>query len=250
MEGSPWYETFFDETYLRAYSPYLSTTEIGEQVDFLIDHLELEPGMRVLDLCCGQGRHAVPLAQRGLRVIGQDLSEHLLGKAREAAEEAGAEVELVRRDMREIGWTGELDAAINMFTSFGYLEDDRENFRVLEGVFRALKPGGGFCLDHISLPWLIRNWEPRTWSSGSGGLLYLQDRTIDWRRSTLEWSHIFLEPDGRRRAAKTRVRLFPPHEIIEWLGRAGFGSVELFGDFRGSPVGYQNQRLIALARKR
>jgi len=216
---------------------------------FLERELALGPGARVLDLCCGQGRHAVELARRGARVVGQDLSEGLLERARAAAREAGVEVELVRRDMREIPWEAEFDAAINLFTAFGYFEDDRENFKVLEGVARALRPGGRFCLDLISYPWLMRNWQPRGWIRGKDGLLVIEERSMDWLHGLQTIEHTLLETDGSRKCIRLRLRLFAPHEIVEWLRRADLETRSLFGDWTGDPVTPERQRMIFVAEK-
>jgi SAM-dependent methyltransferase len=249
VSEAPWYEGFFGESYLRAYRPVLAETDTAGQVNFVVRTLRLEPGMRVLDLCCGQGRHAVPLARRGLRVTGQDLSEHLLGEAGKAAEAAGAQVELVRSDMREIRWTSEFDAAINLFTAFGYFEDDRENIRVLEGVARALRPGGRFLIDLLNPAWLHRNWQSTGWSRGEDGLIVVEERRMDFARSIHVCDWTFIEADGRRRSATTRLRIIHPHEIAAWLHGAGMEPEALYGDFDGTPLGIESFRLITVARK-
>lgn len=249
MSETPWYEGFFGESYLRAYRPILGGADTARQVEFIVRTLRLEPGMRVLDLCCGQGRHSVPLARRGLRVTGQDLSEHLLGEAKKAAEAAGAQVELVRSDMRDIRWTSEFDAAVNLFTAFGYFEEDRENIRVLEGVARALRPGGRFLIDLLNPAWLHRNWQSMGWSRGEDGLIVVEERRMDWLRSIHEAEWTFIEADGRRRSTKTLLRIIHPHEIAAWLRGAGLEVEGLFGDFDGKPFGIESFRMIAVARK-
>jgi ubiquinone/menaquinone biosynthesis C-methylase UbiE len=249
MSQKPWYEQFFGEAYLQAYGPVLAQVDVAQEVEFLVRELGLEPGMRLLDLCCGQGRHAVPLARRGLRVVGQDLSPYLLQEAEKAASAAGVKLELVHGDMRDIPWCAEFDAAINMFTAFGYFEEDRENFRVLEGVARALKPGGRFCIDVISHNWLMRHWESTGWSQGDGGLLKLETRRMDWMRGVAEAEHTFIDGGGRRWTITSRLRLFTPHELVEWLRRAGLRTRALFGDSHGSPYGLESQRLVAVAQK-
>jgi len=243
MSKKPWYEELFGETYLRmVQQPSREATE--QEVDFLVERLRLEPGLRVLDLCCGFGRHAVPLARRGLRVVGQDLD-----RGREAASEAGVEVEWVRRDMREISWEAEFDAAINMFTAFGYFEEDEENFRVLEGVARALKPGGRFLIDLISYAWLMRHWEARGWRDRPGGLITLEEREMDWLRGIQEVEHTLIEPDGSRRRLRHRLRLFTPHELTAWLRRAGLEPEALCGDVDGTPFHLDSHRMFLVSRK-
>jgi len=250
MTEKPWYEAFFEGAdYLRSYQEIFAGMDPAREADFLVRELALGPGARVLDLCCGQGRHAVELAKRGARVVGQDLSGHLLERARESAKAAGVELQLVQRDMREIPFEAEFDAAINLFTAFGYFKEDRENFRVLEGISRALKSGGRFCIDLLSFPWLLRNWQQRGWTLGESGLLALDERSMDWMRGIQSGERLLIEPDGTRKRVLFHLRHFAPHELVEWLRRAGLETRALFGDFGGAPFKLDSPRLIAVAEK-
>ncbi len=105
----------------------------------MIDKLELEPGARVLDLACGHGRISLELARRGFHVTGLDLRPRSLELARVAAEGEGLEVEWIRADMREIPPGRRFDAVVNVFTAFGYFDDEPENQRVL-GDARTRRP--------------------------------------------------------------------------------------------------------------
>ena len=126
------------------FDKYIESDTSRSQVDFVIDKLALEPGAKVLDLCCGQGRHLIDLARRGYDVVGLDLSEYMLEECKAAAAVEGINPVLVHADMREIGFATEFDAVINMFASFGYLETDDEDQKVLNAASLALK-GGGLC---------------------------------------------------------------------------------------------------------
>lgn len=119
-----WYKDLFATEDPARYEKYVESESSRAQVDFVIDKLALEPGAKVLDLCCGQGRHLIDLARRGYDVVGLDLSEYMLEKCKTAAAAEGINPTLVHADMREIGFTAEFDAVISMFTSFGYLETE------------------------------------------------------------------------------------------------------------------------------
>jgi SAM-dependent methyltransferase len=176
-----WYEEFFGEDYMRFHLRGGEWLEdrTGTQCDFVVSALELQPGARLLDLCCGQGRHAVEFAKRGFRVTGLDLSEYLLRLARERAEQTGVEVEFVRGDMRDLPWENEFDAVANLFTSFGYLETDEEDRRVLAAVRKALRPGGLLLVDHHNrertTSWLGNG--RKDWWEGDGHIVLDQE---DW----------------------------------------------------------------------
>ncbi|MGH2479952.1 MAG: class I SAM-dependent methyltransferase [Ktedonobacteraceae bacterium] len=103
----------------------LQTDEWTEQdVNFLARQLPLPRYTRVLDLCCGYGRHALCLAQRGYQVTGLDRDEAAISEARKRAEEAGQPITYIAGDMLRIGeLSGEFDAIINMWQSFGYFDE-------------------------------------------------------------------------------------------------------------------------------
>ena len=101
-----WYRSFFGRDYLDVYGHLLTDESSEAEAEFVIRALALKPGDRVLDLCCGTGRHAVPLARAGLEVTGLDMSEEYLELARSAAREAGVKVRFVQGDMREIPFRG------------------------------------------------------------------------------------------------------------------------------------------------
>ena len=99
---TPWYVIYFDEQYFDIYGQMLSEDRTTRELDGIEKLLALPPGSRILDLACGHGRHAIPLAQRGYQVTGQDLSEAFLERARAEAQARGVMVRWVHRDMREI----------------------------------------------------------------------------------------------------------------------------------------------------
>jgi len=95
----------------------------------------------------------------------------------------------------------------------------------------------------------MRNWQTKGWTHGDSGLLTIDDRSMDWLRGVQVAERIFIEADGRRKSIHYRIRLFPPHEIVEWLRRAGLVSRALFGDFSGAPFKLVSPRLIVVAEK-
>src|SRR5262249_13735032 len=98
--------------------------------------------LAVLDLCCGPGRHAIPLAKRGLRVTGVDRTRFLLDRAREGARLADVTIEFVEADMREFRRPRAFDLALSLLTSFGYFATDEEDSHVLRNVQASLGPQG------------------------------------------------------------------------------------------------------------
>ena len=128
MSDPPWYEVFFGEDYLRMYVPKLPPEWTEREVDGIATLLSLPAGSSILDICCGYGRHSISLASRGSKMTGQDLSEVLLSEAQAQAQAQGVQVRWVQSDMGNIPFENEFDAAINIYTAFGYLETEKVEY--------------------------------------------------------------------------------------------------------------------------
>jgi SAM-dependent methyltransferase len=248
----PWYEEFFGEDYMRFHlvGGQREADRAPAECDFIVNALGLKPGDRVLDLCCGQGRHAVELARRGFAVTGADLSRYLLGLARDAAEQAGVEVRLHRGDMRELPWEEEFDAVIVMFTAFGYFDSEEDNERVLREVRKALRPGGRLLLDlpnrEVFLN-LIADGR-RTWYEHEGHLV-LDEHTWDLDRGRLRLSRTIVAPDGTRRQTGHDLREYTHPEIVDLLTRAGLQWQRTFADLDMTELNPDSRRMLVVARK-
>ena len=249
MPEVPWYEEFFAEAYPETNRRKVGRPAGEREVEFLIRELRLTPGMRVLDVGCGAGYHAVPLARRGFKVVGLDLSERMLADARAAAREADVAVEWMQSDMRGLAWQGAFDAVINMFTSFGYFPDDRDNFRVLDGMARALAPGGRLCLHVASYPFLLRHWQTRSWSRSDSGWYQLESSDLDLLRGVMNVRCVIVRPNGSQSETVNRLRLFAPHELVEWMTRAGLHHVASFGDFSSSAFTLESAGLVMIGER-
>ena len=237
------------EDYFLLYYPPAVLEETDRQVEGLVRLLAVPAGARVLDLACGWGRVAVPLAQRGYRVTGLDLSEAFLARARRDAQEAGLDIDFRQADMREIPFVGEFDAVIMMCSAFGFLESDEEDEKVLHAVARALRPGGRFFLDQISREWVIRHHQPRDWAEREGGILVLQERELNLLESRNYVRLTIIEADGSRRVHHHVFRFYTLTELVGMLARAGLVFRVAWGGFDGSPYTLDSRGMIVLAEK-
>ena len=200
-----------------------------------------------LDLCCGPGRHAVPLARRGLRVTAVDRTHFLLNRARERAQLAGLTIEFVESDMREFQRPAGFDLALSLFTSFGYFDAHEEDLQVLRNVHRSLRPRGVLVMDMAGKEWLARHFEPtRSRTLEDGSLFIDRCRVIDdWSRVENEW---ILIKDGRARTFRLRLNVYSGQKLRDRLLQAGFARVDLYGNLDGAPYDREASRLIAVAR--
>jgi SAM-dependent methyltransferase len=251
MDVDPaWYDDFFESEWLDLFALTRPPEQAVQEVEFVVEQLGLETGARVLDLACGHGRHSLELARRGFRVTGVDLSPRSLELARRAAEAEALELEFVRSDMREIAFDDEFDAALNLFTAFGYFEREEENQRVLEAVARALRPGGAFLIDVINPLGLARRYQTRIWEDVPEDAIMLSEH--DWDvlagRNVAVWR--FVHADGTRGELRHSVRMYAPWELASMLERAGLPVERGWGDFEGTPLSHESRRLILLGRRR
>jgi SAM-dependent methyltransferase len=237
-------QDLFDDDYLFFYANILNDEVSDRQTDLIWHLLKLEPGARVLDLACGDGRIANRLAARGASVTGLDVTSRFLDRAREEARAHGVEVHYVHGDMRELAWEGRFDAVTCVFTSFGYF-DDHANRRVLRRVRRALRSSGRLCLDLNHLPWLLTNFRDKEVVERDGQWMIDRNRYDPLTGRTVNDRTIIR--DGRQRSFQFSVRMFSFPELRDWLLDAGFGEVHGFSG-RGEELTADAPRMVIIAR--
>lgn len=233
----------FDEDYLYFYTPRAEAVTEAD-VDAVWRLLELERGTRLLDLACGHGRIANPLAERGVRVTGLDATQLFLERARQEAARRQIEVEYVHGDMRSLPWAdGCFDRVLSWFTSFGYFDDD-DNRRVLREAHRVLRPGGMLLIENNNLAELLPRWLPSVVIERDGDLM-IDRSTFDpiGGRASTERTVV---RDGRVRRFRFSVRMFVAAELRDWLLEAGFQIVE-FVDHAGEPLTARSPRMVTVA---
>lgn len=249
MPDEAWYTTYFDEDYLRMHRSLTTPAQTEREVVGIVRLLGLPPGSKVLDLCCGTGRHSVPLASLGYDVTGLDLSRPLLRRARAGARAAGVSVRWLRADMRAIPYEAEFAAVINIFNAFGYLEDEAEDQRVLDQVARALAPGGLFLLDTTGRDSLVRHYLAADVERYDDGSLMVQEQSFDPLSSRLSVRATLIEASGEIRTLGQSIRLYTLTELDAMLKAAGLRLEACCGDLDGSPLTIASRHLVLLARK-
>jgi len=243
--SQPWYVEAFRQTYLEVYS-HRDATEAATAVQLCVDQLGLRPGNRVLDLCCGAGRHLEQFSRAGIQAVGLDLSGDLLAAARRG----GVQSPLIRADMRRIPLAERsVDAVVNLFTSFGYFDEERENQQVLEQISRVLRPASGpnLLMDLINPDWVRATLVPES-TEQRGEYQIRSTRRIDEERRRVI-KRVEISGPKHRQDYLESVRLYSPEELDQMLGGAGLRVVKRLGALDGS--GYQasespRQILIAI----
>jgi SAM-dependent methyltransferase len=244
-----WWESYFDEHYLLEYDPIFSLERDRREVARLLDVLALPVGARVLDVPCGQGRHAHPLAEAGYDVTGLDYSPYLLDRARRRG--TGRTLRYVRGDMRRLParWDGRFDAVVNLFTSFGFFLDAADDTRVIGEFARVLRPGGtliwhGGSRDGVMARFLDRDW----WQAGDGTVV-AHEREFDPLSGTLTIRSTWR---GKRSSGERehRIRLYTASRLAELLADAGLLVEEAYDGWTERPLTRTSSEMLLVARKR
>lgn len=210
--------------------------------------LRFDRHARVLDLCCGPGLFVVPLARRGDRVTGVDLSPLMLRRAAAACAEAGVTARLHRADMLTFTEPESYDVVLNMYTSFGYFDDPADNARVLRNAHACLVPGGRLVIDLMGKE-VLAGWigRPQVVELDDGAYVVQRDTILDdWRRLRTDWT---LVRDGRAREASITSWLYSAAELAALVEEAGFTDVACYGDLDGAPYDQHATRLVVTARR-
>jgi ubiquinone/menaquinone biosynthesis C-methylase UbiE len=240
------WDAFFGEFYLRAYAGAEREGEAGQQAQAAARLAGCPDGGDLLDVPCGFGRHAVPLARTGYRVVGVDRSRTLLSEARRRAD-AADQPTFVEADYRELPFADDsFDAALNLFTSLGYLGDE-EDVVVLRELRRVLRPGAGLVIETMHRDLLVRTFLERSWGLLGEGRLLLEQRTFDAAAGVAQETQTLIESTGARDSRSFSVRVYTATELLAMVGQAGFQEAKCFGGLDGSPFG-TDTRLAVVAR--
>ena len=206
MSAAPghWFEevaSFLGSAYLR----YSFTKGTEQEVAFLADVLELEPGARLLDVGCGPGRHALAFAGRGLDVVGVDISKTFIELASAAAP---ANARFTHGDARHLAYDNEFDAVISLCQgAFGLPAGDGDDAAVLDGMTRALRPGGRLALSAFSAYFAVRHLEEGESFDAAAG--------VNHERTSIR------NEDGGEKDVELITACFTPRELRLLTERAG-----------------------------
>ncbi|GBC84115.1 Vancomycin B-type resistance protein VanB [bacterium HR11] len=246
-----WWRRIFNSIYLKTDADVIDDPTItAQEVDYIIRVLQLQPDDRILDLCCGQGRHSLELARRGFRSIDSlDRSHYLIQRAKAAARKEGLPVRFREGDARKLPYGPDtFDVVLLLGNSFGYFETLQDDLQVLREIFRVLKPWGRVLIDVADGDYLRQNFEPRSWEWIDRNYFVCRERS--------------LSSDGERlitREVVTHVRkgvivdqfyaerLYNRERLRSLLAEAGFSDIEFPGTL--TPESQRNQDLGMMARR-
>lgn len=237
--GGHWFERWFDENYLKLYR-HRDTADADRQIRLILDTLSPTPADRILDLGCGEGRHAAKLHAMGLNVTGMDLSETLIRLGRQKYPDVPLQV----GDMRQV--TGPFDIILSLFTSFGYFDQDETNRQVMTAMAHALNPGGWLWLDFLNPGFVQANLEPETRKTLPDGTPVRERRRIENRQVIKD---IRFDAGEAAKTYQERVYLYERHELERMMNENDIVIHGAFGNYTGSNWSNDAPRTILYGRK-
>ena len=247
-QPADWWASYFDAQYLLEYEPIFQLERDRREVRRLLELLGLPAGSRILDVPCGQGRHAHLFAEAGLDVDALDYSADLLDIARKRG--TGRTLRYRRGDMRKLpaAWTGRFDAVVNLFTSFGFFLEPSDDARVIAEFARVLKPGGqlvwhGGSRDGVMAKFLARDW----WQTDDKTMVG-HERSFDALSGILTVRSTW---QGKRRSGERehRIRLYTANRIAEMCASAGLVVEAAYDGFRDRPLTRRSPEMLLVARR-
>lgn len=213
---------------LGFYYHYVDFKVAESEVPFIEAALSLEPESQILDLGCGNGRHAIPLARKGYRVTGIEYSEGSLEIAREEAGRQGLEIIFRRQDMRTLDQVSYYDAVLMMDCAFGLFSDD-ENEDVFARVAQSLKPGGELVLNLFNPYYMAVHQEVRHEVDGNRD--FIRRVRFDVQEGRVLDDILYIDAAaGLREAIPTKsYRAYTIPELQRMADSCGIRKLEVYG---------------------
>ena len=219
-----WYASWFDSPYYHILYKERNYREAQLFMDTITHYLNLPEKAKVLDLACGKGRHAIYLNQLGFDVVGADLSENSIA---EATKNTNDTLHFQVHDMRE-PYDEKFDAIFNLFTSFGYFENEADNLKTLIAIKESLSEYGFAVIDFMNVNQVIEN------------LVAEETKIVDEITFHIKRSHvdhfiikeIDFEDEGETYHFTEKVSAFTLDDFQSMMDEAGIYLLDTFGDYK------------------
>lgn len=238
-----WFEDWFNtELYHKLYQ-HRDTEEAAFFIDNLCQYLNLKNEEKILDICCGRGRHSVYLNSKGFDVEGFDLSPSNIQFAKKFENQ---KLLFSEHDMRNEFKSNFFDVALNLFSSFGYFDDNADNFRVVENAGKNLKKGGVLAIDFMNCQKVLNNlnlFEDKYTS----GYHFKIERAFE---NGFIVKKISVNDNGVDKQFHEKVKVLNLKNFQEYFTKAGFEIFKIAGDYSLNNFDFEkSDRLIVFGKK-
>lgn len=226
-----WYEVLF-ENYAHQYDKECFVQGTLGECDFIEDELAYDKTLKVLDVGCGTGRHAIELSKRGYSVTGTDLSESQLAGAKEKAKEAGLRIDFQKHDARHLPFDDQFDAAIMLCEGgFCLMETDEMNFEILKSATKALKKNGKFIFTTLNGLFPLFHSVNEFYKSAQqkDGQSQCKECSFDLMTFRDHNTALFEDDSGNKKELKCNERYYVPSEITWLLKSLGYKQIDIYG---------------------
>jgi D-alanine-D-alanine ligase len=255
-----WWKRIFDSLYLKTDADVVCDERITkEEVDLFLDILKPDKESRILDLCCGQGRHSLEMARRGfVNVEGLDRSRYLIRKAKAKAKEENLPVRFREGDARNLPYPSDtFDFVMIVGNSFGYFDNPNDDVRILREVFRVLKPYGKVLLDLADGDYFSKNYQKMSWEWIDKKRLVCRERELSSDKTRLISREIIIHVEKGVIADRFYAeRLYSRELIGKVLEEVGFTEITFHTEIltnsqRSQDLGMMERRIVvsAIAKK-
>jgi len=225
-----WYEALF-ENYAQVYDNESFTKGTIGECDFIEKELNFDKSLKIVDVGCGTGRHAIELSKRGYSVIGIDLSEAQLRRAKEKTKAENLSIDFLCQDARNLSFNSEFDAAIMLCEGgFPLMETDEMNFEILKNVTKSLKPQAKFIFTTLNGLFPLNNNVDEFYASTvEEGNSVCKNSTFDLMTFRDHNIVEFEDDDGNKKTLECNERYYVPCEITWLLKSLGYKTIDIFG---------------------
>ena len=249
METTSWYER--EEDWLLKRSIIFNKNLVRLtfiEIDRLLKLMgDLSSTKKVLDLCCGIGRHSIEFARHGFEVTGVDITQPYLDIAKEKADKEGLDIQFIHSDMKEFCEPGSFDLVANLCTSFGYFDDINDDLQVLRNIYSSLTPNGKFVIELLGKEVIAATLKKVEELEYEGYKVVATSRILeDWSRLECK-RHITKE--GIEEEIVAYHRLYSASELKGYLEDIGFRNIKVYGNFAGAPYDDTAKSMIMISEK-
>jgi len=238
-----WFVHWFDSPYYHTLYKNRDEKEAQAFIDNLVQHLQITKGSKLIDIACGKGRHATYFNSLGLDVVGVDLSPNSIASA---TKNANATLQFSVHDMREVYQENSFDVVTNLFTSFGYFEENTDEQKAINAMASNLKSEGVLIIDFMNVKKVIAN------------LVASEQKTIDGITfdisRKIEAGHIIKDiqiTDGAiKQHFQEKVKAITLADYSEFITTAGLKIIDIFGNYKLEDFNaITSDRLILICKK-